>query len=67
VAELAAATAPNLAVVTHGLVCASLATRVLRLEAGRAGPLAFANTALTIVDAAPPWRVRLLACTAHLA
>jgi hypothetical protein len=26
----------------------------------------FGNTSLTIVDAAPPWTVRLLNCTAHL-
>ena len=52
---------------THGLVCASLAQRHLRLPPGTTAPTRFGNTALTIVDAAPPWSVRRLNCTAHLA
>ena len=55
-----------LAVVTHGLVLRAW------LQSGRlalgglslAGPVG--NTALSIVDAAPPHRVQLLACTRHL-
>jgi len=64
----AAGRAPgHLAVVTHGLVCHALAARRLALPAG-AGPLrGFANTSLTVIDAAPPHAVSLLACTAHLA
>ena len=65
--ELATQTEGNLAVVTHGLVCHSLATRVLTLAEGmdpaRGG---WPNTCLTIVDGPDPWRVRLLACVAHL-
>jgi probable phosphoglycerate mutase len=73
VARLAeeAADAGHLAVVTHGLVCHSLVSRRLELsdrplpdvlgEAPR-----FGNTALTIIEPEPPWRVELLACTAHL-
>jgi probable phosphoglycerate mutase len=63
----AAATDDHLAVVTHGLVCFSLATRLLTLPEGtglEGG--SFANTSLTVVDALPPFRVRLLACTVHL-
>ncbi len=56
----------DLVVVTHGLVCHSLVSR--RLDLGELGPApsGFGNTALTIADALPPWRVRLLGCTAHL-
>jgi probable phosphoglycerate mutase len=73
VQELAAQTEPHghLAVVTHGLVCHSLATRHLSLRdrpdpdvVGQ--PPRFGNTALTIIDPAPPYRVELFACTAHL-
>lgn len=62
-----------LAVVTHGLVCHSLCVRTLTLPegalaaVGRDGPpLRFGNTGLTVVERVPPWRVTLLACTAHL-
>ena len=63
---LAAATAGHLAVVTHGLVCRSLAARHLSLPAGEAVPERWENTALTIVESPAPWRVRLLNCIAHL-
>ncbi len=66
VCQTAAETTGNLAVVTHGLVCYSLASRHLRLPPGAAVPLHWGNTSLTIVDAAPPWTVRLLNCIAHL-
>ena len=57
----------SLAVVTHGLVCRSLATRRLDLASELAGgPRSWANSALTIIDPAPPWQVRLLNCVAHL-
>ena len=57
----------HLAVVTHGLVCFSLASNHFSLPPGEAAPLRFGNTALTVVDAAAPWTVRRLNCTAHLA
>jgi len=63
--ELASVTDGHLAVVTHGLVCHSI---VSRLETGaptsevRAG---FPNTSVTEIDG-PPWRITRLACTAHL-
>jgi probable phosphoglycerate mutase len=66
VREAANATAGHLAVVTHGLVCRSLAGRHLVLPEGEAAPLVWPNTSLTIVDHPSPWRVRLLNCTAHL-
>ena len=66
VREIATGTLGNLAVVTHGLVCHSLVSRHLTNTAVHPELTGFANTALTIVEASPPWRVRLLACTAHL-
>lgn len=67
VCAVAAATPGDLAVVTHGLVCLSLATRHLALPAGATFERGFANASLTIVDASPPHAVHLLNCTAHLA
>lgn len=66
VAEVHARRGGRLAVVTHGLVCYALAERVLALPAGARASLGIPNTALTVVDPAPPWRVRLLNCTSHL-
>ena len=56
----------HLAVVTHGLVCRSLAARHLELADGQEAPERWENTALTVVEARAPWRVRLLNCVAHL-
>ena len=66
VQALAAAAAGHLAVVTHGLVCRSLAARHLVLADGEAVPERWENTSVTIVDCPAPWRVRLLNCIAHL-
>jgi len=66
VQETAAMTDGHLAVVTHGLVCRSLAARRLILPAGEEVPVRWENTAVTIVEGPAPWRVRLLNCTAHL-
>jgi len=55
-----------LAVVTHGLVCRSLAARHVVLPAGEAAPERWENTSVTIVDGRTPWRVRLLNCVVHL-
>jgi probable phosphoglycerate mutase len=62
----AAGLAGDLVLVTHGLVCHSLVTRRIDLGGLECAPGRFANTSVTIVDAAPPWRLRLLACVAHL-
>ncbi|HUG35963.1 MAG TPA: histidine phosphatase family protein [Candidatus Limnocylindrales bacterium] len=66
VQEVAAVTDGHLAVVTHGLVCRSLAARHLVLPAGQDAPESWGNTSLTILDGPAPWRVRLLNCVAHL-
>jgi len=62
----AAATDGHLAVVTHGLVCKSLAGRHIALPDGEGVPQRWENTSLTIIDARAPWRVALLNCCAHL-
>ena len=62
----AAATDGHLAVVTHGLVCRSLAARHLLLPVGVEVPERWENTSVTIIDHPAPWRVRLLNCVAHL-
>ena len=64
--SVAATADGHLAVVTHGLVCRSLAARHLTLPAGAEVPERWENTAVTIVDAAAPWRVSLINCIAHL-
>jgi len=66
VGRAASASESNLLVVTHGLVCHSLVTRHLQLGQRLDYAGGFANTALTVIDPAPPWRVRVLGCTAHL-
>lgn len=63
---VAAATDGNLAVVTHGLVCYSLALRHLRLGPAQQATARWDNASVTIVDAQPPWAVHTLNCTAHL-
>ena len=56
----------HLAVVTHGLVCRSLATRHLTCRTAQVAPERWENTSLTVIDRPAPWRVRLLNCIAHL-
>ena len=55
----------DLVVVTHGLVCHSLVSRHLALDA-EAPDRGFGNTSVTLVEPEPPWRVLLRGCTAHL-
>lgn len=65
----AAAGEGALAVVTHGLVCRDLADRHLDPPASAAPdapPPTWANTCLSIAHGPTPWRLHLLACTAHL-
>jgi len=66
VIEVARRTPGDLAVVTHGLVCFSLAQRHLALPAGSAPALALPNTALALVDPTPPHAVARWGCVAHL-
>jgi probable phosphoglycerate mutase len=56
-----------LAVVTHGLVCHSVVTRLARLAPGLAlDGLRWRNTSLTVLEDAGGWRVTLLDDVAHL-
>jgi broad specificity phosphatase PhoE len=66
VQEAAAAAGGPLAVVTHGLVCRSLAGRHLILPDGEEAPERWENTGLTVIDYPAPWRVQLLNSIAHL-
>ena len=66
VRAMAAATPGNLAVVTHGLVCYSLALRHLELPEGVHADLRVPNTALALIESLPPFRVSVWGCTAHL-
>lgn len=56
----------HLVVITHGLVCRSLAERQLSFPHGMAVPGRWGNTSLTRIDDRPPYRVELVNCTAHL-
>jgi broad specificity phosphatase PhoE len=56
----------DLLVVTHGLVCAALVQRHLRLPTDLTTPRKFDNTSVTIFDAKSPHTVQLLNCTQHL-
>jgi broad specificity phosphatase PhoE len=60
----AAETRGDVVVVTHGLVCRGIALRHLVLPETAVVPLAWGNTAVTLVDGG---RARLVGCTAHLA
>jgi len=56
----------NLLIVTHGFVCKALLESHLTLPKGLLASSSYGNTALTQVDAQPPWTIQLLNCTAHL-
>jgi len=66
VRALAAETPGNLAVVTHGLVCYSLALRHLELPGGAPVDMRIPNTALALIESSPPYRVSVWGSTAHL-
>ncbi|MEE2777058.1 MAG: hypothetical protein VYE73_09910, partial [Acidobacteriota bacterium] len=55
-----------LAVVTHGLVCHSLALNHLAIDPPLEPPERWGNTSLTEIEPGPPWRVATLNCIAHL-
>lgn len=59
-------TAGNIAVVTHGMVCYSLALRRLQLAEQANPKMRFGNTAVTMIERTPPWQVTLLNCCVHL-
>ena len=57
----------DLVVVSHALVCRSLAENHLSVAEGIAAQVArWPNTALTIIENRAPWQVSVLACGAHL-
>lgn len=56
----------NIAVVSHGLVLHSLASRFLDMSPVVGTPVRFHNASVTVVEAQPPWRVTVLDCTRHL-
>lgn len=64
--ETAANTSGNLAVVSHGLVCASIAENHLKLVKGKTMPAHWPNTAVTIFESTPPHAVTVAGCGAHL-
>ncbi len=66
VSAQAAATTGNLVVITHGLVVRAVVERHLQLPPGLTVGLVRANTAVTVIDGAPPRFVRVLDCTSHL-
>lgn len=66
VAELAAETDGNLAVVTHGLVCRSVVSRIAETAQLPTPDHGWFNTSVTILDREPPFTVRLMNCASHL-
>jgi probable phosphoglycerate mutase len=66
VERIAAGVDGALAVVTHGLVCASFSMHQLLLEPPLECPERWGNTAVTEIERGKPWRVRVLNCTRHL-
>jgi len=57
----------NLAVITHGFVCASIGRQFLELPATLTPPARWGNTSVTLCAAERPHRVELLNSTDHLA
>lgn len=66
VQKAAASAGGHLVVVTHGLVCRSLAGRHLILPEGQEVPARWENTGVTVIDHPAPWRVRQLNSIVHL-
>ncbi len=62
---LAEAARGHVAMVTHGLVCFSLAERHLDLG-GAPTPMRWGNASLTVIEPESPHRASLLNCTRHL-
>lgn len=57
----------HLAVVTHGLVCASVVSRLVQLADGvTLEGAGWRNTSVTTLEAGEPWTATLVNCAAHL-
>jgi 2,3-bisphosphoglycerate-dependent phosphoglycerate mutase len=67
VVERAAASKGNLIVVTHGMVCASIARQFLALDPALPAPTRWGNTSITLCEPVAPHRVHVLNCVEHLA
>ena len=66
ITDLATGLDGDLVVVSHGLFLRVLVARHLPLAPELGAPQRWDNAGVTVVDATPPYTVRLLACTAHL-
>lgn len=66
VTEVAATVRGRMAIVSHGLVCYSLAAHHLSLPEGETATMTLRNTALTEIEPRPPWWVTRFNCIAHL-
>ncbi len=66
ITQLANSTQGNVLVVTHGFVCKALLDNHLTLPRELSPSSRYGNTALTQVEAKPPWTIQMLNCTAHL-
>jgi probable phosphoglycerate mutase len=67
VARVSADVRGNLAVVTHGLVCGSIARRHLGLPTDAlALPSRWENASLTVIEGRGPWTVSRVNCVEHL-
>jgi broad specificity phosphatase PhoE len=66
VLELGATVGGNLVVLTHGLVCSSIASRLLDRTGCEPLPGRWSNTSVTLCAKQAPHRVSLLNCVAHL-
>lgn len=66
VLQLSATVGGNLVVLTHGLVCASIAGRLLDRSGCDPLPARWSNTSVTLCAKQPPHAVSLLNCIAHL-
>lgn len=60
------ATAGDLAVVTHGLVCRAIIERHTQLDGVNALPDKFSNTSVNLIEGIAPFKVKLLNCASHL-
>jgi probable phosphoglycerate mutase len=66
VASVAAQAEGDVLIVTHGFVCRSIVANHTNIMVGLEIPTRWGNTSLTEIDAASPWPLIRLNCTAHL-
>jgi len=66
VVRRAATTPGNLIVVTHGMVCSSIARQFFALDERQVMPSRWGNTSISLCEPAAPHRVQVLNCVEHL-